>query len=85
VAVGGVVDCDTCHNAGLPGIQEVRLPSGVPHPVSGFEAACFTCHQGRASSATVDTAVGTGADDDVDPTLRFINPHYSVAAAALLG
>lgn len=85
VAVGGVVDCDTCHNPGLPSVTEIRLPSGNQHPVTGFEAACMTCHQGRASTATIAKAVGESKDDVVNAELSFINPHYSVAAASLLG
>lgn len=85
VPVGGVVDCDTCHSPGLPGVTEVPLPSGREHPVTGAEAACMTCHQGRASGATVDKAVAGQPDDEVNPELRFINPHYAVAAASLLG
>lgn len=85
VAVGGVVDCDTCHNPALGSVSEIRLPSGEPHPVTGFEAACMTCHQGRASSVSVAEAVGDTADDEVDENLGFVNPHYAVAAASLLG
>lgn len=85
VPVGGVVDCDTCHNPGLPGLTEINLASGSPHPVSGFEAACMTCHQGRAAGATIDRAVGSAPDDEVNPELSFVNPHYATAAASLLG
>jgi len=85
VPVGGVVDCDTCHNPGLATIDAIRLPSGEQHPVTGYEAACMTCHQGRASSATVAKAVGTTAEDEVNAELGFINPHYAIAAASLLG
>lgn len=85
VAVGGVVDCETCHNAGLAAITEIALPSGVSHPVTPAEASCTTCHQGRAAGATVVRAVADKADDTPDPALAFINPHYATAAATQLG
>lgn len=85
VPVGGVVDCETCHAPGLRNITEIRLPSGVQHPVTGVEAACLTCHQGRASMVTVAKAVGQTPDDQIDPKLTFINPHYAIAGASLLG
>lgn len=85
IPVGGVVDCDTCHNPGLPSITQIPLPSGREHPVTGAEAACMTCHQGRASGAALEKAVSGQPDDEVNPELRFINPHYSIAAASLLG
>jgi formate-dependent nitrite reductase cytochrome c552 subunit len=85
VPVGGVVDCDTCHHPGLRTLTEIRLPSGVQHPVTGFEGACMTCHQGRASTASIVKSVGETAEDEVNPQLSFVNPHYSIAAASLLG
>ena len=85
VATGGVVDCDTCHNPGLSAIKEVAMPSGLMHPVTTGEAACMTCHQGRAAGVTVTRAVEGKPDDKPDPALSFINPHYATAAATLLG
>lgn len=85
IPVGGVVDCDTCHHPGLPSVTEIRLPSGTQHPVVGAEAACMTCHQGRASTATIERAVAESLEDEVNSELSFINPHYAVAAASLLG
>ncbi|SFD80135.1 cytochrome c3 family protein [Roseivivax sediminis] len=85
IDVGGVVDCGTCHNAGLAQISEVTLPSGVAHPVQGVEASCLTCHQGRAAGGDVEEAVADLALDEPDPSLRFINPHYATAAATWLG
>lgn len=85
IDVGGVVDCGTCHNSGLSEISEVTLPSGVSHPVTGVEASCLTCHQGRAAGQTVMSAI-EGLDVDApDAELRFINPHYATAAATWLG
>ncbi|GAA4160653.1 cytochrome C [Shinella granuli] len=85
VPVGGVVDCETCHNTGLASIAEIALPSGVRHPVNAGEVPCMTCHQGRSAGATVGKAIEGKPDDTPDPALTFINPHYATAAAALLG
>jgi hypothetical protein len=85
INVGGVVDCGTCHNAGLAEITEITLPSGVIHPVTGVEASCLTCHQGRAAGVTVQQATANLALDEPNTTLRFINPHYATAAATWLG
>jgi hypothetical protein len=85
VQVGGVVDCETCHNAGLSAITAITLPSGISHPVDGGEVSCMTCHQGRAAGATVLRATDGKAEDTPDATLTFINPHYATAGAALLG
>lgn len=85
VPVGGVVDCETCHNTGLSEISEITLPSGISHPADGGEVSCMTCHQGRAAGATVVRATNGKADDTPDAALTFINPHYATAAATLLG
>lgn len=85
IDVGGVVDCGTCHNEGLAMITEVALPSGVIHPVTGVEASCLTCHQGRSAGEDVEQATMSLAVDEANPELRFINPHYATAAATWLG
>ncbi len=85
VPVGGVVDCETCHNAGLASVTSIALPSGISHPVNGGEASCMTCHQGRAAGVTVTRATQGKSEDAPDASLSFINPHYATAAATLLG
>lgn len=85
VATGGVVDCGTCHNAGLAEIKEITFPSGIKHPVQGVEAACMTCHQGRTAGKDVMAKTAGMDDDTVNPDLSFINPHYATAAATWLG
>lgn len=85
VPTGGVVDCETCHAPGLSRVQQISLPSGVTHPVAGVDAACLTCHQGRASGRTVAEAIGDTPEDRPNPELRFVNPHYATAAATWLG
>ncbi|MDU8913070.1 cytochrome c3 family protein [Aestuariicoccus sp. MJ-SS9] len=85
INVGGVVDCGTCHNAGLADIKEVTFPSGLVHPVQGVEASCLTCHQGRSAGVDVETAIATLDLDQPSPELSFINPHYATAGATWLG
>ncbi|WP_425052846.1 cytochrome C [Psychromarinibacter sp. S121] len=85
VAVGGVVDCETCHSPGIAEVTEITLPSGVVHPVNGGEAACTTCHQGRAAGTTVAGAISGLEEDTVSADLGFINPHYNIGAATMLG
>lgn len=85
IATGGVVDCATCHNPGLAQVTEVKMPSGVMHPVSPIEAACMTCHSGRQAGSAVAQATAGADDDTVDSELSFINPHYRLAGAIWLG
>ena len=85
IDTGGVVDCGTCHHPGLAEVTEVKFPSGLMHPVTGVEASCMTCHQGRTAGITVREAIGGMDDDTVNAELRFINPHYATAAATWLG
>lgn len=85
IDVGGVVDCGTCHNAGLAEITEVAFPSGLIHPVQGVEASCMTCHQGRTAGVTVRAAITDMDLDTANAELRFVNPHYATAAATWLG
>ncbi|NHX28090.1 cytochrome C, partial [Escherichia coli] len=86
VPTGGVVDCDTCHGPGLDRVAAVTFPSGLVHPVaSTTEAACLTCHQGRASGNHIARVTGAGDEDVPNPELGFVNPHYAVAAAIWLG
>ncbi|WP_299784196.1 cytochrome c3 family protein [uncultured Marivita sp.] len=85
INTGGVVDCGTCHNAGLAEIEEVAFPSGLMHPVQGVEASCMTCHQGRTAGSTVVKAMADLDLDTPNSELRFINPHYATAAATWLG
>lgn len=85
VNTGGVVDCGTCHNSGLSEVTEITFPSGLVHPVTGVEASCLTCHQGRSAGADVVAATETLAVDAPNAELRFINPHYATAAATWLG
>ena len=85
VPTGGVVDCETCHNAGLSQVKAVKFPSGLIHPAEPGEVSCLTCHQGRAAGVVLEKALADKSEDTPHSELGFINPHYAVAAATWLG
>lgn len=84
-APGGVIDCAACHNDAAAALDRVTFPSGVTIDGLGPEARCMTCHQGRASTDSVDMAIAAAgvADDVVSDMLGFKNIHYYPAAATL--
>ncbi|MEO8391838.1 MAG: hypothetical protein ABI700_02495 [Chloroflexota bacterium] len=87
--IGTVVTCDACHNSAAVQLTSVTFPSGATIENVGTAARCMQCHQGRASTDSVNAAVekaGLTADPDkVSPDLGFINIHYFAAAATLYG
>ncbi len=84
-ALGSVITCTTCHNEKTMTLASVRFPSGAKIRVTGRSDRCMLCHQGRASTASVNRAVKTLGPDQVSNKLRFINVHYRAAGATLLG
>jgi len=85
---GSVVDCVTCHNDSSLELRDVTFPSGVTVSVDGREAVCMNCHQGRASTDSVDDAIldaDPANEDEVMPDRGFINVHYYPAAATRYG
>lgn len=87
--LGTVINCDACHNQVATSLTSVVFPSGVEITNLGDAARCMVCHQGRASTSTVNDAIASaGVAEDlnaVSPDLRFINIHYYAAAASLYG
>jgi len=86
-AEAAVLGCQTCHNEATVAKTEVEMPSGIVLTGLGREATCMTCHQGRASGFTVQTAIeesGAGWDEVIDEQ-GFINIHYYAAAGTLYG
>jgi hypothetical protein len=82
---GSVVDCSACHNPPAHAMTQVTFPSGSEITENTRAANCMQCHQGRTGTPTVDKAIA-GLDPDVVSTdLSFINVHYAVGAATLLG
>jgi hypothetical protein len=88
-ALGTVVSCDTCHNPTARDLTEVTFPSGVTISDDGGSARCMQCHQGRASTDTVNARLEEFGlleePDTVNPELGFVNIHYYAAAASLYG
>jgi hypothetical protein len=88
--IGTVVTCEACHNSVTPGLTSVVFPSGAEIAGLGAEARCMQCHQGRASTETVnqgiaDAGLGEGDEDVVSEDVGFTNIHYFAAAATQYG
>ncbi len=83
--VGSVVDCRTCHNEQAHELTQVTFPSELEITEMTRSANCMQCHQGREATQTVDEAVTDLPPDTVSEDLGFINVHYAIAAATLLG
>ena len=91
------LNCATCHND-LETFTRyesgpVEFPSGAvltmaiaEDDTAGLESnLCMNCHQGRASTVSVDRAVGDADGDALVEGLRFQNVHYFAAGATLFG
>jgi hypothetical protein len=91
VPVGEVVACEACHNDVTVDMETVLFPSGVELADLGPQARCMQCHQGRASTTSVNAGLaeaGLDGPDDLDTVseeVGFSNIHYYAAAATRLG
>jgi hypothetical protein len=87
--IGTTVSCDACHNNVTMTLDSVVFPSGAMVTGAGDAARCMQCHQGRASTDSVNarlTELGVLEDmNAVNAELGFINIHYYAAAATLYG
>jgi hypothetical protein len=90
--IGTTVDCLVCHVDDKSGIlrswNTVVFPSGAVVGNLGPEALCMECHQGRASTTTIDTKIASSGVTDPDVAsskLTFSNIHYFAAAATQMG
>ena len=86
--IGTTVECVACHNEATLVMDSVVFPSGIEVTGLGDEARCMQCHQGRASTTTVDEAIteaGLTDMDTVSEDLGFTNIHYFAAAATQAG
>jgi hypothetical protein len=84
--VGSVIHCGACHNETAEALDSVTFPSGAVVDRLGAEARCMTCHQGRASTDSVNIAIAdalAAGPDVVNDTLSFQNVHYYAAGATL--
>lgn len=86
--IGSVVTCVACHNDATLTLDSVTFPSGLEVTGLGDEARCMQCHQGRASTVSVNGAIEKTGLTDMDASheeLGFINIHYFAAAATQFG
>lgn len=87
--LGTVITCDACHAPTAAQLTTVVFPSGVELGDTGDSARCMVCHQGRASTDSVNARLQelglVENPNQVSPDLRFINIHYYAAAATLYG
>lgn len=83
--IGGVLYCTTCHNSVSQELTSVVFPDGTELDGFWWEGNCMRCHQGRQSTASVNGAVAGLDADTVAEGLGFLNVHYAVGAATLMG
>lgn len=87
--IGTTVQCVACHNEVTLTKTSVVFPSGIEITNLGDEARCMECHQGRASTVSVDQRIAdAGLTDDLDTVsedMGFTNIHYYAAAATQYG
>ena len=87
--IGTTVQCTACHNEVTLDKTSVVFPSGIEITNLGDEARCMECHQGRASTVSVDQRIAdAGLTEEVDTIsedLGFTNIHYYAAAATQYG
>jgi len=85
--IGTVINCVTCHNEAAAEMTQVTFPSGMEVTDLGDEAVCMQCHQGRASTQTVNDAIAEAdvGEDTATEDLHFVNIHYYAAAASQYG
>jgi hypothetical protein len=85
--LGSTVECVACHNEATMVKDSVVFPSGMEVTGLGDESRCMECHQGRASTTSVNDAIAeAGVDDDTaSEELGFVNIHYFAAAATQYG
>jgi hypothetical protein len=84
---GTVVTCYVCHNEGTLILDYVVFSSGRRIGGLGSEASCITCHQGQASTTTVNNAITKANlpnDDTPGADLAFVNSH-SISGATPFG
>lgn len=87
--IGTTVQCDACHNQATIAKTSVIFPSGIEIMNLGDESRCMECHQGRASTVSVDQRIAdAGLTEDLDTVsedMGFTNIHYYAAAATQYG
>lgn len=79
------VSCQTCHNTPAHARDTVTFPSGAEIRDLAAQATCMDCHQGRASTNSVQNAIADQPLDAVMEGQAFIAIHYAYAAATKYG
>ena len=82
---GTVLYCNVCHNESVHAMTSVTFPSGVTVSDLSSEEVCMECHQGRRATTDVQQAIAGISEDATSDQLSFINVHYAIAAATLMG
>jgi hypothetical protein len=83
--------CNNCHSdlntRARHKVTKVTFPGGVEVDSGNNDSnLCMTCHQGRESTASVNSkAVGARPLDTPDPNLVFVHVHYFPAGATIYG
>ncbi len=89
--LGTTVECAACHNDVTVEMTSVVMPSGVELLGLGDESRCMQCHQGRASTVSVNAGfeeAGLAGEENLDTVseeVGFSNIHYYAAAATQFG
>ncbi len=81
------VACVACHNKSVSQLASISFPSGLEVEREESDARCMDCHQGRASGNDVKAMISKAVvtDDVQHKDIKFINVHYSAAAATRFG
>jgi len=85
--IGTTITCYVCHNEATSNLDSVTFPSGKRIDGLGPEASCIDCHEGLASTETVDDEITKAAlanNDTPSATLAFVDSH-SISAATSFG
>jgi hypothetical protein len=86
--IDAAITCIACHNEAVTLMTSVTFPSGLEITGLGDDVRCMQCHQGRASTTSVDEAIaeaGLTDDDTVSEELGFVDIHYYAATATQMG
>lgn len=83
--IGTTITCYVCHNEATYTLDSAIFPSGKRVGGLGPEARCITCHQGRASTMSLNIRIanaGVIGDDTPSTELKFLNSHSTSAATS---
>lgn len=81
------VACVACHNRVASNLEKITFPSTMVVKRNESDARCMDCHQGRSSGSAVKemiAKVNVGLDES-HADVKFLNVHYSAAAATRFG